>query len=434
MLCRKTACAELAGYIAVALFGFGLAAYFVQLFMYVYGNKYAMHAVCAALAILYSGIIVGAVYCILLGRNSHKALCIMSGIFGFVPPIGTVFAIVLSYKIERDTPMKELVFNGYAYTYAALGAFCKRNGARLADAAGEEDFEPLKRKAAKKRLKALKKQARTPEGKFNHAVALLRYAPKKTKKAVAELKKSADGGHVPALFNLGYCYETGAYVKKDIKRAREYYKRAADSGDGDAALRLCIAELTDGDAAAGARMLGERASGGDVYAEYDLAVCNERGMGTEKDVARAVEIYVKLSRGGLFLAQKRLFALAGECINNIERKGEFFRTVTDADYSGTGAFEPMIKGLTEIMKRHAADAADMLLSAVKRRGKWEGVARCLVGTLYIDSGEKASDRLHGVEYVRSAVGLTPIAKDILAAMPKSLLKSGKLGGKRKRGE
>lgn len=432
VLCRKTACAELAGYIAVALFGFGLAAYFVQLFMYVYGNKFAMHAVCAALAVMYSGIVVGAVYCILLGRNSHKALCIASGIFGFAPPIGTFFAIALSYKIERDTPMKELVFNGYAYTYAALGAFCERNGARFADAAGEEDFEPLKRKAAKKHLKALKRQANTPEGKYAYAVALLRYAPKKLKKAVALLKKAADGGHVPALFNIGYCYEAGAYVKRDVKRAREYYKRAATAGDGDAALRLCITELTDGDASAGARMLGERADGGDVYAEYDVAVCYERGKGVEKDVERAVSMYVKLARGGLFIAQKRLFALACECVNKIEKKGEFFRSVTDADYSGTGAFELMIKGLIEIMKRHAADAAEQLVGAVKRRGRWEGVARCLVGTLYIDSGEKPSDRVHGTEYVRSAVGLTPIAKDILASLPKSLIKSGKTDRKRRR--
>lgn len=430
VLCRKTACADLAGYIAVALFGFGLAAFFVQLFLYVYGIKYAMHAVCAALAIMYCGIFTGAIYCILLGRNSHKALCVTSGIFGFVPPIGTLFAIVLSYKIERDTPMKELVFNGYAYTYAALGAFCKRNGARLADAAGEEDFEPLKRKAAKKRLKTLKKQARTPEGRYEYAVALLRYMPRKLKRAVSMLRRAADGGHVPALFNIGYCYETGAYVNKDAKRAREYYKRAATVGDGDAALRLCIVELTDGDATAGARMLSERAEGGDVYAEYNLAVCRERGLGVEKDAASAVDAYVKLARGGLFIAQKRLFALAAECVNANKRKSEIFSGIVDSDFSGTGAFELMIKGLIEIMERRAADAAEQFVNAVMRRGKWEGVARCIVGTLYTDSGEKDADRLNGVGYVRSAVGLTPIADDIIAAMPRSLLKHGKPDKKR----
>lgn len=416
VLCRKTACAELAGYISIALFGFGFAAFFVQLFIYIYLYKYALHAVCAALFIMYCGIIAGAVYCIMLGRNSHKGLCIVSGIFGFFPPVGTVFAIVLSYKIDRDTRMKEMVFGGYAYTYAALGAFDKYNAARLVDAAEEDDYDALKPKAAKALIKKLKKQATTPEGAYNYAVAVIRYAPGNMRDAVSKLTKAADGEFVPALFNLGYCYETGTYVKKDEKRARDYYSRAAAAGDKDAALRLCILAVNGDNAAEGVRMLSERAEGGDEIAEYDLAVCYERGLGAEKDISRAVELYYKCAKNGLFIAQKRLCALAGRSIIKLEPE-DLFNTITGLDYSGTGALEHVIKGLIEVWKKQAADAAELFINAVKCRGKWEGVARCLVGTLYIDMGALSVDRRNGVDYVKSAVGMTPIAKDILASLP-----------------
>ena len=56
------------------------------------------------------------------------------------------------------------------------------------------------------------------------------------------------------------------------------------------------------------------------------------------------------------------------------------------------------------------------------RDKWEGIARCLVGTLYIDRGKLPQDRYNGVEYIGSALDLWSGAKDIYAVLPKIKVK------------
>ena len=40
----------------------------------------------------------------------------------------------------------------------------------------------------------------------------------------------ADQGNYEAQFNVGYLSDTGKGIKKDLKKAFEYYKLAADQG------------------------------------------------------------------------------------------------------------------------------------------------------------------------------------------------------------
>ena len=420
VLCKKTSCAVVAGLVSVLLFVFGLIVFIVQLVLYSYGHRGTVYAVYMCLAFLACGFIAGGVYCCILSRNSHAALCYFTCAFQLVPPVGAALAVLLSYRIGKDTRVQEMVFNGYAYTYAALGSFCQKNSAVFADNSGEEYFEPLSVKQIKRKLKSLKARSTlSAENMYEYASALINYRPYKYKKALRAMERAAEKNYSPALFNLGYYYERGLYEKKDYKKARDYYVKAVASGDDDAALRLGIIALEKGEAQDGMRVLDERAAKGVLCAKFDIGICYERGLGVAADMDRALDIYTECAQEGLFAAQKRIFALASTDINSAQN-GEFFRKVTDRKFDG--GFADMIDGLICIKKRLAADASEKFLSAILKRDKWEGVARCLVGTLYIDCGKLPQDKKNGAEYIKSAFDMLPSAHEIYSVVPRSILK------------
>lgn len=429
VLYRKTACASVVGLAAVMVFGMSAFLFVLQLLMYVYNNADAVYAISFCLCLTYAAFITSCVYSIMLSRNSHKKLCILTGVLDLIPPIGVVFTIVLSYKINRDTTVQEYVYRGYAYTYAALGQFCAANKASFTDLAGAEELRPLGKREIKSKLKDLKRHVDTAEGQYAYAAAIATYTPEKSKKAVKYMKQAADGNHASALFNIGYYYELGAYLPKDFKKAKSYYTRAADAGDADAELRLGILEIKSDNAAEGFALFKARAeTKHDGCAKYNMGVCYELGVGVEPDIEKALDLYVECDNGAdkggrnadiANIARRRIFALAATDINS-SQNGDFFRKVTDRPFKGE--FRIMLDGLIEIKKRHAADAADCFLKAVKKGGVWEGLARCLVGTLYIDCGKELKDKCNGAEYIKSALDMMPDAKHMYSVIPASILK------------
>ena len=419
---RKTAFEALAGETASILYGIGLAAFIVQFVFYIIGS-YFYYAVIVACAIMASGFITGGVYRVLLGRRSNAVLCIVAGIFSVLPPVGTTFSVILLKRMRFDTNAEAIVFNGFAYTFAVLDSVVGRFRAEYIDGSGEVHLDELDKKSASALLKKLKKKAKTPEGCYEYGNALISYRPEKQAAAMRMIKKAAKGDYPPALFNLGYCYEKGSGVKKDRKRANKLYNRAAMFGDEDAALRLGIVNMqSKKEKSNGVAVFTERAENGDMCAKYNLGVCYERGDGVETDYAKAVSLYYECI--GLAVAQRRLFSLACDCIESVEIGTETYKTdrftmVACREYEG--ALSLMMKGLIAIFDKHAADAANLFLEAVKKRGMWEGIARCLVGALYMDCGASANDRKNGAAYVRSAFGLTPIAKELYAIIPKNII-------------
>ena len=430
VLRRKTSCASVIGTATVMVFGMSAVLFLIQLVMFVLGHANALYVVSFCLCITYAAYIMSCVYSIMLSRNSHKTLCILAGVFDLIPPIGAVLTIVLSYKIGRDTTAQEYVYNGYAYTYAALGEYCALNKPKFTDMAGSEELEPLSPKEVKRKLKELKRQTDTAEGMYDYAVAIATYTPQNILTAVKYMKKSADKDYPAALFNLGYYYELGAYVKKDLKKAKECYTRAADGGDEDAALRLGILDIKAHKAEEGFKLFQSRAEkNNDRCALYNSGVCYELGLGVEPDIYKALDIYCKCDADEqsedrhaaeiAAVARKRIFAIAATDINSAQN-GDFFRKVTDRPFNGV--FRIMLDGLIEIKKRHAKDASDNFLKAVKNGGEWEGLARCLVGTLYLDNGKELNDRINGAEFIQTALDMMPEAKDILSVIPASIMK------------
>ena len=48
------------------------------------------------------------------------------------------------------------------------------------------------------------------------------------------MRRLAETGNVPAMFNLGIMYQNGLGTPEDPEPAYAWYRRAADTGDGDA--------------------------------------------------------------------------------------------------------------------------------------------------------------------------------------------------------
>ena len=63
------------------------------------------------------------------------------------------------------------------------------------------------------------------------------------KRQLNGIKKLFEQGHAGAQNNLGYCYENGIGVKKDVKEAVKLYHKAAEQGHTIAQNNLVNMEL-----------------------------------------------------------------------------------------------------------------------------------------------------------------------------------------------
>ena len=106
---------------------------------------------------------------------------------------------------------------------------------------------------------------------------------KNLKKAVKWYKAAAKQGNSKAQNNLGYCYQNGKGVKKNPKKAVELFIAATKQGNSNA--------------------------------QNNLANCYELGEGVEKNMEKAVELYTAAANQGDFRALNNL----GICY--LERKG-----------------------------------------------------------------------------------------------------------------
>ena len=98
--------------------------------------------------------------------------------------------------------------------------------------------------------------------------------PKDITKAVEWYRKAADQGYANAQCKLGYCYENGLGVSKDASKAGEWYRKAAEQGL--------------------------------AWAQYNFGVCYYNGIGVRKNYSTAVEWFRKAADQGYTSAQEVL--------------------------------------------------------------------------------------------------------------------------------
>ena len=134
--------------------------------------------------------------------------------------------------------------------------------------------------------------------------------------AVKFYQKAAEMGYVDSQYNLGYCYEHGRGVLKNIQMAVYWYTPAAEKGHRLAQYHL--AQCYDNvdsilhDQAAAIKWYQEAAAQGNAEAQNKIGLCYLNGTGLEKNAEKAAEWLRKAAEQGIDTAQYYL----GRCYQN----------------------------------------------------------------------------------------------------------------------
>lgn len=136
--------------------------------------------------------------------------------------------------------------------------------------------------------------------------------------SIANLKARAEAGDLAAQRHLGWIYEKGQGVPKDLVQSLAWYRKAATQGlavaqnDVGCAYRYGMAVEKDADEAV--RWFRMSANQGDSYAQYNLACMLEAGQGAPQDYAEAARYY--------HLAAEQGHPQAAFCLGWLYRKGQ----------------------------------------------------------------------------------------------------------------
>ena len=129
------------------------------------------------------------------------------------------------------------------------------------------------------------------------------------KKAMQYYQKAASLGSATAEVTLGTIFSKGLPGKVDYAQAIDWYKKAADHGDPDGEFALGVSyALGHGaavDYAQARRWLTAAANQGQAEAQYDLAIICEQGNGAPPDRDLAAHYYQMASDQGMAKAQYR---------------------------------------------------------------------------------------------------------------------------------
>jgi len=134
--------------------------------------------------------------------------------------------------------------------------------------------------------------------------------PKNLGKAAELYKKAADQGHADAQCNLALLYQNGEGVRKDLRKAVELFQKAAAlgyaRGQFDVGLLYYAGEGVPKDLAAAAQLFQKAADQEYAPAQSNLALLYLDGEGVPKDLAKAVELLQKAADQGEAQAQYNL--------------------------------------------------------------------------------------------------------------------------------
>ncbi len=128
--------------------------------------------------------------------------------------------------------------------------------------------------------------------------------------ALHMLEDAAGQGYPEAVVQLGLCYYSGKWVKKDPRRGSELLQQARKLGNNEADIRLCLTNLRtgrrDADAEACIYRLARHAGNGSLLASATLGYCYEHGFGAGADTAKAVSTLRNAAERGSRIAYDEL--------------------------------------------------------------------------------------------------------------------------------
>jgi len=160
------------------------------------------------------------------------------------------------------------------------------------------------------------KQA-TPDTETAHIRDLFESAKKDDKTALQKLTSLATAGHADALYDMGEIYSWGYGVPADstiadqwYRQAAEEYRNAAERGDAAAQNKLGwmyqMGQTVPKDLVAAANWYRKAADQGNAEGEVNLGIMYDRGHGVPQDWSLAAQWYRKSAEQGDALGQRNL--------------------------------------------------------------------------------------------------------------------------------
>ncbi len=109
--------------------------------------------------------------------------------------------------------------------------------------------------------------------------------------AVAYYEDAAKNGSAEAMIKLGYMHEHGINFPRNATKALEYYKSAAELGDGLAYNALGLHYHAQGEYRSSSACFSTGRKLACARATNNLGICFEDGLGVSKDIEKALECY-----------------------------------------------------------------------------------------------------------------------------------------------
>jgi TPR repeat protein/serine/threonine protein kinase len=166
-------------------------------------------------------------------------------------------------------------------------------------------------------------------------------------RAAEFFRKAAERGNRDAAYTLGYLLIEGKTGTANLEEGAQWYARASDQGHLDArnSLGLCYKKGVGvaKDPAKAVRLFRDAAKDGHVAAMVNLAACYEKGEGVAEDIEQAITWYEKAASKNnsraAEQAQKLAFELAedwyrgrGSRVKNVYKAAEFYRKAADSGH------------------------------------------------------------------------------------------------------
>ncbi len=127
-------------------------------------------------------------------------------------------------------------------------------------------------------------------------------------KAARWFRRAAENGHAASQYRLATLYELGQGAPKDAAESMIWYERAAERGHVKAMHNLAVLSITGKSVnyLTAAKWFTKAAEHGLRDSQYNLGILHERGLGVEKDAAKAYQWFaIAAQRGDANAAQKR---------------------------------------------------------------------------------------------------------------------------------
>jgi len=140
-------------------------------------------------------------------------------------------------------------------------------------------------------------------------------------KAARWFRRAAENGHAASQYRLATLYELGQGAPKDLAESMVWYERAAEKGHVKAMHNLAVLTITGKSVnyLGAAKWFGRAAEYGLRDSQYNLGILYERGLGVEKDPAKAYQWLASAAqRGDVYAAQRR--DLLARSLTDAERK------------------------------------------------------------------------------------------------------------------